>query len=410
MKRLDRWRGLLLFLSIVGPGLITANIDNDAGGIATYSIAGAHFGYSMLWTLVPMTIALVVVQEMSARMGAVTGKGLADLIRENYGIKITFWLMVFLFVTDMGNTAAEFAGWAASTGIFGISKYIAVPIGAVFIWLIVVKGSYRMFEKIFLFVCAVYLVYIPSAIMAKPDWKAVAVNTVVPDFHLNSAYVITLIGLIGTTITPWMQFYLQSAVVEKGIRKDQYWASRLDVIIGCIMTDVVALFIIVACAATLFKAGVRINGADDAARALAPIAGKYASVLFAFGLANASLFSGSILPLATAYYICEGMGWEAGVNKTFKEAPQFMWLYTVLIAAGALIILLPKAPLIPIMWISQVFNGVMLPFVLIFMLLLINKESLMEEYVNSKTFNWIAWATTGIMITLTIGFVVTLFI
>ncbi|MDA8087395.1 MAG: Nramp family divalent metal transporter [Nitrospiraceae bacterium] len=409
MKRFGRWRSFLIFLSIIGPGLITANIDNDAGGIATYSIAGAHFGYSMLWTLIPMTIALVVVQEMSARMGAVTGKGLADLIRENYGIKITFWLMVFLFITDMGNTAAEFAGWAASTGIFGISKYIAVPIGAVFIWLIVVKGSYRMFEKIFLFVCAVYLVYIPSAVMAKPDWKAVAVNTVVPAFHFSSAYVVTLIGVIGTTITPWMQFYLQSAVVEKGIRKDQYWASRLDVIIGCIMTDVVALFIVVACAATLFKAGIHINGADDAAKALAPMAGKYASILFAFGLANASLFSGSILPLATAYYICEGMGWEAGVNKTFKEAPQFMWLYTLLIAAGAIIILIPKAPLIPIMWISQVFNGVMLPFVLIFMLMLINKESLMEKYVNSRTFNWIAWATTVIMIALTLAFLVTLF-
>ncbi len=409
MKRFGRWRSFLIFLSIIGPGLITANIDNDAGGIATYSIAGAHFGYSMLWTLIPMTIALVVVQEMSARMGAVTGKGLADLIRENYGIKITFWLMVFLFITDMGNTAAEFAGWAASTGIFGISKYIAVPIGAVFIWLIVVKGSYRMFEKIFLFVCAVYLVYIPSAVMAKPDWKAVAVNTVVPAFHFSSAYVVTLIGVIGTTITPWMQFYLQSAVVEKGIRKDQYWASRLDVIIGCIMTDVVALFIVVACAATLFKAGIHINGADDAAKALAPMAGKYASILFAFGLANASLFSGSILPLATAYYICEGMGWEAGVNKTFKEAPQFMWLYTLLIAAGAIIILVPKAPLIPIMWISQVFNGVMLPFVLIFMLMLVNKESLMEKYVNSRTFNWIAWSTTVIMIVLTLAFLVTLF-
>ncbi|MDA8089336.1 MAG: Nramp family divalent metal transporter [Nitrospiraceae bacterium] len=409
MKRLGRWRGLLLFLSIVGPGLITANIDNDAGGIATYSIAGAHFGYSMLWSLIPITIALVVVQEMSARMGAVTGKGLADLIRENYGIKITFWLMVFLFVTDLGNTTAEFAGWAASTEIFGMSKYIAVPIGAAFIWLIVVKGSYQVFEKIFLFVCAVYLVYIPSAIMAKPDWSDVALQTVRPVFHFNSVYVVTLIGVVGTTIAPWMQFYLQSAVVEKGIRKDQYWASRLDVIIGCFMTDIVAFFIIVACGATLYKAGIHITGADDAAKALAPMAGKYASILFAFGLANASLFSGSILPLATAYYICEGMGWEAGVNKTFKEAPQFMWLYTILIAAGAIIILIPKAPLIPIMWISQVFNGVMLPFVLVFMLMLINKEYLMGEYVNSKIFNWIAWATTIIMVVLTLTYVVTLF-
>ncbi len=406
---MSRWKKFLLFLSIMGPGLITANIDNDAGGIATYSIAGAHFGYSLLWSLIPITLALIVVQEMSARMGAVTGKGLADLIRENYGVKITFWLMVFLFVTDLGNTTAEFAGWAASTEILGISKYIAVPLGAVFIWLIVVKGSYRMFEKIFLFVCAVYLVYIPSAVLAKPDWGNVLLQTVKPSFHFSSGYIAMFIGVVGTTIAPWMQFYLQSAVVEKGIRKDQYWASRIDVIAGCFMTDIVAFFIIVACGATLFRAGIHINGADDAAKALAPFAGRYASLLFAFGLANASLFSASILPLATAYYICEGMGWEAGVNKNFKEAPQFMWLYTILIAVGAIIILVPNAPLIAIMWISQVINGVMLPFVLIFMLFLINRDELMGEYVNSKNFNRIAWATTAIMIGLTLAFVISLF-
>ncbi|MDA8168282.1 MAG: Nramp family divalent metal transporter [Nitrospiraceae bacterium] len=407
---MSRWRQFLIFLSIMGPGLITANIDNDAGGIATYSIAGAHFGYSLLWTLIPITVALVVVQEMSARMGAVTGKGLADLIRENYGVKITFWLMVFLFMTDLGNTAAEFAGWAASTELLGINRYIAVPIGAVFIWLIVVKGSYRSFEKIFLFVCAVYLVYIPAALFARPDWSDVALQTVKPSFQFKSDYIVMFIGVVGTTIAPWMQFYLQSAVVEKGVRKDKYWASRIDVIAGCFMTDIVAFFIIVACGATLFKAGVHINSAEEAAMALAPMAGKYASLLFAIGLANASLFSASILPLATAYYICEGMGWEAGVNKTFKEAPQFMWLYTFLIVIGALIVLFPKAPLIPIMWISQVINGVMLPFVLIFMLALINKPAIMGEYTNSRTFNWVSWATTGIMVALTGAFVVTLFV
>ncbi|GER93342.1 divalent metal cation transporter [hot springs metagenome] len=404
------WKKFLIILSVIGPGIITANIDNDAGGIATYSIAGAHFGYSLLWTLIPTTIALIVVQEMAARMGAVTGKGLADLIRENYGVKITFWLMVALFITDLGNTAAEFAGWAASAEILGINKYIAVPLGAIFVWVIVVKGSYRIFEKIFLFVCVVYIVYIPSAVLAKPDWSQVAIQTIKPSFQFSSAYIVTFIGLIGTTITPWMQFYLQSAVVEKGIKKDNYWASRIDVIFGCFMTDIIAFFIVVACGATLFKAGVKISSAEEAAVALAPIAGKYASILFAIGLANASLFSASILPLATAYYICEGMGWEAGVNKTFKDAPQFMWLYTFLIAVGSLIILIPGAPLIAIMWISQVINGIMLPFVLIFMLSLINKPELMGDYMNSKTFNRIAWTTAIIMIALTGMFIITLFV
>lgn len=406
---MKRWKRVIILLSVIGPGIITANVDNDAGGIATYSIAGAHFGYSLLWSLIPITIALVVVQEMSARMGAITGKGLAELIRENYGVKITFWLMLFLFITDLGNTAAEFAGWAASNELFGINKYISVPVGALMVWLLVVKGTYRVVEKIFLIVCLVYLVYIPAAFLAKPDWSRIALETIRPSFQFNSAYIVTLIGVVGTTIAPWMQFYLQSSVVEKGIRKEEYWASRIDVIVGCFMTDIVAFFIIVACGATLYKMGIGINDAKDAAIALAPIAGKYASILFAIGLANASLFSASILPLATAYYICEGMGWEAGVSKDFKGAPQFMWLYTILIAIGALIVLVPNAPLIAIMWVSQVINGVMLPFVLIFMLFLINKEELMGEYVNSKTFNRIAWAATVIMIMLTGMYVVSMF-
>ena len=406
---MSRWKRFLFILSIIGPGVITANIDNDAGGIATYSIAGAQFGYSLLWTLIPTTIALIVVQEMSARMGAITGKGLADLIRENYGVKTIFWLMIALLITDLGNTAAEFAGWAASAELLGVNKYVAVPLGAVFVWLIVVKGSYRVFEKIFLFVCAVYLVYIPAAFMAKPEWTTVMSETIRPTFQFNSPYLLMVIGMVGTTITPWMQFYLQSAVVEKGVRKEQYWASRIDVIFGCFMTDIVAFFIVVACGATLYKAGVRIDSAEAAAASLAPIAGKYASILFAIGLANASLFAASILPLATAYYICEGLGWEAGVNKTFKEAPQFMWLYTLLIGIGALIVLVPNAPLIAIMWISQVINGVMLPFVLVFMLLLINKKELMEQYTNSKAFNVIAWATAGVMIVLTLALLLTSF-
>lgn len=405
-----RWKKILFILSVIGPGIITANVDNDAGGIATYSIAGARFGYGLLWTLIPITLALIVVQEMSARMGAVTGKGLAELIRENYGVKATFWLMLFLFITDLGNTAAEFAGWAASNELFGVNKYISVPISALFVWLLVVKGTYHVVEKLFLAVCVVYFVYIPAAFLARPDWSQVALQTIKPTFQFNNDYLVTLIGVVGTTIAPWMQFYLQSSIVEKGIRKEDYWASRIDVIVGCFLTDIVAFFIIVVCGATLFKAGIQITSAEEAAASLAPIAGKYASVLFAIGLANASLFAASILPLATAYYICEGMGWEAGVSKNFKDAPQFMWLYTILISIGALIVLIPKAPLIAIMWVSQVINGIMLPPVLIFMLFLINKKNLMGDYINTKTFNVIAWVTAVILIILTGMFIASSFL
>lgn len=399
---------LILFLAVLGPGMITANVDNDAGGITTYSIAGADFGYSLLWTLIPITIALIVVQEMVARMGVVTGKGLADLIRENYGVRVTFNLMIALLITDLGNTTAEFAGWAASMEMFGVSKYISVPLGAFLVWWLVVKGTYRFVEKIFLFACLIYFTYIISGFMAHPPWGEVIRQTVVPTFSFEPTYLTMLIGVIGTTIAPWMQFYLQSAVVDKGIKVEQYRASRWDVIIGCILTDVVAFFIIVTCAATLFKEGVHIDTAADAARALAPMAGKYAAALFAIGLANASLFAASILPLATAYYICEGFGWETGVDKTFREAPQFFWFYTGLVVIGALLILLPNVHLVFIMFISQVINGLMLPFVLIFMLLLINKKELMGGYVNSRLFNGIAWTTTGIMIALTLMLVLSI--
>lgn len=403
------WKKAVILASILGPGFITANMDNDAGGIATYSIAGAHFGYSLLWTFVVTALVLVVAQEMVARMGVVTGKGLADLIRENYGVKITFWLMAGLFITDIGNTTAEFAGWAASMEIFGISKYISVPAGALFIWLLVVKGTYKVIERIFLVVCLVYFTYIISAIMAKPDWTDVVTSIVRPSIKFDSSYLLMIVGLVGTTITPWMQFYLQSSIVEKGVRKEEYWASRLDVMAGAFMMHIVAFFIVVACGATLFKSGIKINGAEEAAMALAPFAGKYASVLFAIGLANASLFAASILPLTTAYYICQAMGWETGVSKTFKEAPQFIGIYSALILTGALIILTPGAPLMPIMWISQVINGLVLPFVLIFMLTLVNKVELMGEYTNSRLLNWVAWSTTVIIIGLTVVLMASVF-
>jgi NRAMP (natural resistance-associated macrophage protein)-like metal ion transporter len=403
-------RKILVFLSVLGPGIITANVDNDAGGIATYSVAGAHFGYSLLWTLIPITIALIVVQEMVARMGVVTGKTLADLIRENFGVRATFFLMLSLLLADMGNTVAEFAGWASAMEIFGVSKYLSVPIGALAVWLLVVKGTYRFVERIFLIACTVYFTYAVSAYLVHPPWGQIMLDTIKPSFDFKASYLMMLIGVVGTTIAPWMQFYLQSAVVEKNIKVENYEASRMDVIVGCFMTDIVAFFIIVACAATMFVNGIRITDAKDAAVSLAPFAGKYASVLFAIGLANASLFAASILPLATAYYVCEGMGWESGVDKNFKTAPQFMWLYTGIIVIGAIIILIPNAPLIPIMLISQVVNGVMLPPVLIFMLLLINNKEIMGEHTNSKTFDIIAWTTVVIMIILTLILVVTSFL
>jgi NRAMP (natural resistance-associated macrophage protein)-like metal ion transporter len=399
------WRRLLLLGSIIGPGVITANIDNDAGGIATYSIAGAQFGYALLWTLIPATVALIVVQEMAARMGVVTGKGLAALIRERFGVTATFWLMVGLLLTDAGNTTAEFAGWAASLELFGVTKYVAVPLGALFVWLLVVKGTYRTFERIFLVICVVYLTYAVAAVMAKPDWTDVLRQTALPRFHIDAAYLSMTIGLVGTTIAPWMQFYLQSAIVEKGVLQQHYWASRIDVIAGSFMTDIVALFIMVACGATLFPAGIRVESAEQAAMALAPLAGRHASVLFAVGLANASLFSACILPLATAYYICEAMGWEAGVDKTWRQAPQFMGLYTAFIVVGALIVMVPGMPLIAIMWITQVINGVMLPFVLVFMLKLVNDDALMKGAMNSRWQNVVAWSTTVIMMALTVGMV-----
>ncbi len=400
-------RRLTIFLAILGPGIITANVDNDAGGIATYSIAGAHFGYSLLWTLIPITLALIVVQEMSARLGAITGKGLGELIRENYGLRATFYLLVALLVTDVGNTVAEFAGWAAALEIFGIPRWVSVPIGAFVVWWIVVKGNYKTVEKIFLIACSVYLTYIVSALFAKPVWKDVLKQTFHPRIESSAAWVLMIIGIVGTTIAPWMQFYLQSSIVEKRIGPEEYKLSRWDVIVGCVLTDVVAFFIIVACGATLFPAGIRIAGAEQAALALKPLAGKWAGALFAFGLANASLFAASILPLATAYSICEGLGFEAGVDKSWSEAPQFNALYTGMILIGAGIILIPGVPLFPVLFLSQVLNGLLLPFVLVFMCLLINRVDLMGEHVNGRTWNWIAWGTTVVMIALTLGLVVT---
>ena len=402
---MSRWKRFLLFLSIMGPGIITANIDNDASGITTYSVAGARFGYSLLWTLLPTTVALVVVQEMIARMGVVTGKGLSDLIRENYGIKAAFFMMLGLLLANFGNTVANFAGWAASMEILGLSKYVMVPLGALAIWMLVTKGSYRFVEKILLFACLLYFGYVISGLMSKPDWTPVLKSAVIPQMKWDSEYIMLSIAIIGTTITPWMQFYLQSSIAEKGIKKEDYAASRLDVVMGCFITDIISFFVIVTCGTLLFPNGIRINEAAEAALALKPLAGQYAYLIFAICLANASLLGAIIVPLATAYYICEAMGWEAGVNKSFKEAPQFMWIYTMTIALASAVILIPGAPLVFLMVLSAVVNGLLLPFVLIYALFLVNNKKLMGDYVNPKSYNYISWGTV-IAITLLTGFLI----
>lgn len=408
MKFFRRWRiRIMLFFAVVGPGFITANVDNDANGILTYSQAGAQFGHMLLWTMIPTTLALIVIQEICARMGAVTGKGLSDLIREEFGFRITFFMMIAILLTNFGNIVGEFAGIAGSLELFGLSKYATVPVCAVVVWLIIVKGQYKGVEKVFLAASFFYFTYIFAGVIAKPAWIDALVSTVKPPsvtmFH-DHAYLYMVIAVVGTTIAPWMQFYLQASVVEKGVTERQYKASQLDVIGGCIFTDVVAWFIIVACAATLYVHGYRtISDAKDAAQALHPLAGDYAYILFAMGLFNASLFAASILPLSTAYTVCEGLGFESGVDKKFREAPVFYWLYTILIAAGAAVILTPKLPLISIVILSQVVNGVVLPVVLIFMLLLVNKKALMGEHTNSPFYNVVAWATVIIVIGLTIA-------
>jgi NRAMP (natural resistance-associated macrophage protein)-like metal ion transporter len=404
------WKKIALFLAVMGPGIITANVDHDASGITTYSVAGARFGYSILWVLVPTTIALVVIQEMIARMGIITGKGLSDLIRENYGVKATFYMMLALLIANMGTTVANFAGWAASMQILGLSKYIMVPIGAISIWLLVTRGSYRAVERILLIACLLYFGYVISGFLAKPDWGEVARHTFVPNIQWNPEFIILSIAIIGTTVTPWMQFFLQSSIAEKGIRKEEYKVSRLDVFIGCGITEIIAFFIIVTCATTLFAQGIRINEASEAALALKPLAGNYAFLIFAISLANASLLGAIIVPLATSYYICEAMGWERGVNKTFKEAPQFMWIYTSMIAIAALLILIPGAPLVLLMVLASVLNGLLLPFVLIYALALVNNRKLMGDYVNPRFHNIVSWGTVGVLTVLTIIFVITLLI
>ena len=393
---------ILIFLSIIGPGVITGSVDNDAGGITTYSVAGALYGYGLLWTLIPSFVILLVVQEMNARMGMVTGKGLADLIRENFGVRITFLIFIGLIIADIGNTATELAGVAGSMAILGITKYLSVPIVSAMVLILVIKGNYKTAERIFLFFSVCLLSYIISAVLAKPDITEITTALTHPLMRFDAQYLAMVLGIVGTTIAPWMQFYMQSAIIEKRVRIDEYKYAFWDVVLGCTATVVVAFFIIVACAATLNKNGVTITEAKDAAMALKPFAGALASYVFAFGLFIASLFSAIILPLATAFYVCEAFGFEAGINKKFHEAPQFYSLLAFIIAAASVVILIPNAPLITITISSQILNAVLLPIVLLSMITLVNNKKIMGVHTNNRLQNAIGVAAIVILVVLTI--------
>jgi NRAMP (natural resistance-associated macrophage protein)-like metal ion transporter len=404
VSTLSRFRyHFAVFFAVLGPGFITAVVDNDAGGIFTYSQAGARWGYLPLWTLAPITVALIITQEMCSRMGAVTGKGLSDLIREEYGLRVTFLMMILLVFANITNIMANFAGVASALELFHVSRYISVPLAALAVWLLIVKGNYRSAERIFLFACIFYVTYIVSGILIRPDWKQAAIYSVKPVLLLDGGYIEMLIGMVGTTIAPWMQFYLQAAVVEKGITAKDYQESRIEVVVGCIMTSVIAFFVIVACAGAIWTVAPRdIRDGAEAALGLRPF-GEYAFLLFSAGLLNASLFASSIQPLSTAFSVCEGLGFESGVNKRFGEAPIFYWLFTLLIIVGAGVVLLPNFPLVRMILFSQVLNGVLLPFVLIYMLLLINKKEIMGEWVNSRIYNLVSWAVVVVMVGLTMA-------
>jgi Mn2+/Fe2+ NRAMP family transporter len=406
VTRKSFFRKLAIFLAILGPGIITGSVDNDAGGITTYSLAGAIYGYGLIWTLIPSFIVLVIIQEMNARMGIVTGKGLADLIRENAGIKVTFFIFLGLLFSGIGNTTTEFAGVAGSMEVFGVSKYISVPVVAVLVWILVVKGTYKIAERIFLIFSVSLLTYIVSAIMGKPDWSAIGSAVVRPRMEINSQSLAMVIGLVGTTIAPWMQFYMQSSVIEKGLKIQNYSYTVVDIVVGCIVTVVVAFFIMVACASTLHPAGIEINAAKDAALSLKPLAGNLASQVFAFGLFIASIFSATILPLATAFFVCEAFGFEAGIDKEWDEAKEFYILYTGILVISAIVILIPGAPLIKISLWSQVINGILLPVVLISMMILINKKKIMGLYTNKPGANIIGWSAVVILVCLSAALLV----
>jgi Mn2+/Fe2+ NRAMP family transporter len=396
---------LLVYIAILGPGMITANAGNDAGGIATFASIGAEFGYSLLWILIPITISLGIVQEMCARMGAVTGKGLADLIRERFGVRWTALVMLALLVANGGVTVSEFVGIAAATELFGVSRFVTVPMAAIGIWWLVVKGSYKKVERAFLLMSLVFLGYIVSAFLSKPDWSAVAVGLVKPSFRLEHAFLFAFVAVIGTTISPYMQVFVQSSVVEKGVTIDNYKKTKIDVWVGTIFAILIVFFIVVSTAATLHKAGIQVTTAADAAHALRPLAGRYAQTLFGLGLFGASMLAAGVLPLATAYSISEALGFEKGVSRSFREAPIFLGTFTFLVAVGAAIAVIPNLPLIRVLLVTQVINGLLLPVVLFAVLRLVNDRELMGNHVNSPLHNVLAWATTIIVTTLSLAFI-----
>jgi Mn2+/Fe2+ NRAMP family transporter len=395
-----RLAALWAFMLLMGPGIITSNVDNDAGGIATYSLAGADFGLTMMWTMIPICFVLIVVQEMCARMAVVSGKGLSDLIRERFGVKFTFYLMIVMFFTNLGNTVSNFAGIAAALEIFHISRYVTVPLVIMFLMWLVVKGNYRSVEKVFLGGCVFYIAYVVAGFLVNPEWTEVMKSLATPTLRLETDFLVMVVGLVGTTIAPWMLFYLQSSVVDKGLGLKDLRVARADVILGSIVVTIVAFFIILACAATLNKAGIKVETAKEAAMALQPLAGHYCTLLFAFGLLNASLLASSILPISTSYTLCEAFGWESSLDAKFSEAPQFYGLYCFMVLFGGLVILAPNLPLVAIMFWSQVLNGVVLPAVLIFMILLINDRSVMKSQTNGVFLNFVSWVAVVALVAL----------
>jgi NRAMP (natural resistance-associated macrophage protein)-like metal ion transporter len=405
-RTVARRRRLLMLLAVLGPGMITANAGNDAGGIATFASVGAEFGYSLLWILIPIAISLGIVQEMCARMGAVTGKGLSDLIRERFGVRWTALIMLALLIANAGVTVSEFVGIAAAAELFGVTRFISVPLAAILVWWLVAKGSYKKVEKAFLAMSVVFLGYIFSAFLSRPDWSAVALGVVKPTFHLQHAFVFTLVAVIGTTISPYMQIYVQSSVVEKGVTPDNYASTRTDVWVGTIFAILIVFFIIVSTAATLHKAGIEITTAEDAAHALRPLAGRYAQTLFGIGLFGASMLAAGVLPLATAYSITEALGFEKGVSHSFREAPIFLGTFTFLVAFGAAIAVIPNLPLFRVLLVTQVINGLLLPFVLFAVLRLVNNRELMGAHVNGPLYNVAAWLTAIIVTALSILYIV----
>ncbi|MEW6555618.1 MAG: Nramp family divalent metal transporter [Actinomycetota bacterium] len=412
-KRRPGRREILIFLTVLGPGLITAMVDNDAGGIATYSVAGARFGYELLWVLTFTAVLLAMVQEMTVRMGMVTGKGLAALIRERFSLRLTAFIMLTLLVTNFANTISNFAGLAASMQLFHVPPWIAVPPLAALIWWLVVKGTYKRVEKVFLIASLVYISYIISAFMAKPEWGEVARSLVTPSPQFNTAYLVMTVTIVGTTIAPWMQFYQQAAIVDKGLDSSKIRYERVDTVVGSVLMTVVAMFIVICCAAAFYNnpeiGPTTITSAEQAAAALAPVAGSNASYLFGLGLLVASLFAGSILPLSTAYTVCEAFGWESGIDRPYREAPRFYFIYTFLIAGSALLVMIPGIPLVLLMVLSQTMNGILLPVILLCMLTLVNDRDIMGAYVNPPWLNGVMWTVTALLTSLTLVLIVSTF-